>query len=104
MKFSEFVPLDVTRASAQQLALVRATFGQENTPETWVEMAELGYMILRNMPALKSIADQDLADVCVAQVYQRMCVMGGCGVYFANMRPLSSLGRLANTPLKARLV
>ena len=101
MKFSEFVPLDVTRASAQQLALVRATFGQENTPETWVEMAELGYMILRNMPALKSIADQDLADVCVAQVYQRMCVMGGCGIYLSNGLPRSIRKNFKNTMLKA---
>ena len=101
MKFSEFVPLDVTRASAQQLALVRATFGQENTPETWVEMAELGYMALRNMPALKSIADQDLADVCVAQVYQRMSVMGGSAVYFPNGRPPMNRVSLKNTTLKA---
>lgn len=101
MKFSEFIPLDVTRASAQQLELVRATFEQDGTPETWVEMAELGYMILRNTPALKSIADQDLANACVAQVYQMMRVMGGCAVYFSNMRPLGYRGRIKNTTLKA---
>lgn len=87
MKFSEFVPLAVCHASAQQLALVGATFSQEETPATWREMAELGYMILRDAPALKSISDQDLADACVAQVYQLMSVMGGQAVYFSNDKP-----------------
>lgn len=84
MKFSEFVPLAVCQASAQQLALVRATFSQEKTPETWIEMAELGYMILRDESALRFISDQDLADACVAQVYQMIHVMGGRHVYLPN--------------------
>lgn len=86
MTFSEFIPFDIRRVPAQQLALVRATFGQENTPETWVEMAEFCYIVLRNTPALKSISDQDLANACVAQIYQMMHVMGGRGVYFSNGR------------------
>lgn len=101
MKFSEFIPLDVSRVPPQQFDLVRATFGQEDTPELWVEMAELGYMILRNAPALKSIADQDLADACVAQVYQVIRAMGGCAVYFANSRPLGSPGCIKSPTLKA---
>lgn len=84
MKFSEFIPLALSRAPAQQLALVRATFEQENTPETWMEMAEFGYMALRNAPALKSIVDQDLANTCVAQVYQTVRAMGGKNFYLPN--------------------
>lgn len=83
MKFSEFTPPDTDRFSAQQLELVRATFKQEKNPPQWIEMAELGYMTLRNTSALESIADQDLADACVAQVYQMLLVMGGGNVYFS---------------------
>lgn len=82
MRFADFIPLDVSRVPAQQLALVRATL-EDKSPPTWIEMAELSYMILRDADALKSIKDQDLADVCVAQIYQLMCVMGGGNVYFA---------------------
>lgn len=82
MKFSEFTPLDASCFPAQQLELVRATFKQEKNPPQWIEMAELGYMTLRSAPALEPIADQDLADACVAQVYQMMLVMGGRNIYF----------------------
>lgn len=82
MKFSEFTPLDAHNLSDQQLVLVRSGFSQEKTPAPWVEMAKLGYMILRDAPAFKSISDQDLVKACVAQVYQLMYVMGGRNVYF----------------------
>ena len=84
MKFSEFIALDVSRVPAQQLALVHATLEEEKTPETWIEMAELGYMIARNAGALKAIPDQALANACVAQVFQIMSVMGGRQVYVSN--------------------
>lgn len=91
MKFSEFVPLDKRDVPAQQLALVRATFGQENTSETLMAMAEFGFMALRAAPAFQSIADQDLANACVAQAYQTVYVMGGRNIYLAkSLRPEKS--------------
>lgn len=82
MKFSEFTPLDERNLSDQQVALVRSGFSQEKPPGTWVEIAKLGYMVLRNAAAFKSVSDQDLVNACVAQVYQMMHVMGGGNVYF----------------------
>lgn len=82
MKISEFVPLDTRCFPASQFELVRATLKNEESLPQWIEIAELGYMTLRSAPALKSIADQDLADACVGQLYQIFSVMGGRNVYF----------------------
>lgn len=82
MKFSEFTPLNVSLFSAEKLALVRATL-EPLSPAVWVEMAELGYMSLRNAEVLESVSDQDLVNICVEQVYQIISVMGGGYIYLA---------------------
>lgn len=83
MKFSEFIPLDKRHITAQQLALVHATFETEKPPKKWIEVAQLWFMVLRAAPAFSSIADQDLANACVTQVYLTAHFMGGGNVYLS---------------------
>lgn len=80
MNFSEFIPVDIGHVSNEKLALVSNTF-EKKSPEVWVDIAELNFIILRDAAALKSISDQVLAKVAVAQVYQLASSMGGQTVY-----------------------
>lgn len=89
MNFTEFAPIDLDRASDQQLALVSATFSKK-APDMWKDIAELNFVALRFNSAFNALPDQLLADAAVVLVYQLASSMGGQNVYmpsgFASMR------------------
>ncbi|MHB8949316.1 MAG: Mor transcription activator family protein [Rhodoferax sp.] len=83
MKFSEFIPIDLDRASTQQLEIVNAVFEQK-APDVWRDIAELNFVALRDNKALEAMPDQLLADMAVCLVYQLISSMGGSAVYLPN--------------------
>lgn len=83
MKYSEFEPIDIDRATHKQLAVVNALFVGK-APPVWRDMAELNFVAMRCNTALASIPDSSLADMAVVLVYQLASTLGGCNVYIPN--------------------
>lgn len=83
MSFSSFEPVDLSRATNEQLALVNACFA-DNAPEIWRDMAELNFVAMRCNASLDSIPDSSLVAVAVTLVHQLASNLGGRNVYFAN--------------------
>lgn len=80
MKFSEFIPTDIDRASTQQLALVTAGFSKK-PPDMWKDISELTFVSLRFNPAFEAVSDQLLADASIGLVYQLASSFGGQNFY-----------------------
>ncbi|MES2947512.1 MAG: Mor transcription activator family protein [Pseudomonadota bacterium] len=83
MKYSEFEPIDISRGTNQQLALVNDSF-EGKVPEVWRDMAELNFVAMRCHASLGSITDSSLVEMAVMLVYQLSSTLGGCNVYIPN--------------------
>lgn len=83
MKYSEFTPIDLDRASTQQLALVTAAFSKK-APDMWRDIAELNFVALRFNAAFKALPDPLLAEASVGLVYQLASSFGGHNFYMPN--------------------
>lgn len=94
MKYSEFIPIDLARASDQQLALVNAHF-DKSAPEVWRDFAELNFVFLRFNATFKDMPDQLLADAAVGLVCQCSSSFGGQQFYFPRGLALLSRERSA---------
>jgi Mor family transcriptional regulator len=98
MKFSEFVPVDISRVSSQQLELVNTALDKDS-PEIWRDLAELYFLALRNSGCLKGLKDESLVEVAIALVYQTIQNLGGTAVYLPKGRRLNAGER--NTLIEA---
>lgn len=80
MPYSNFEPIDQSRATDEQRALVNASFAGD-APEIWRDMAELNFCALRFYSLFEALADDELAGMAVNLVYQFVESFGGTQAY-----------------------
>ena len=83
MNHSNFEPVDISRATSEQLAMVNACFSGD-APEIWREIAELNFLALRFVSIFDSRSDEDLALMSVNLVHQLVSSFGGTQPYISS--------------------
>ncbi len=101
MKFSDFVPVDISRVSSQQLELVNTALDKDS-PEIWRDLAELYFLGLRNSGCLKGLKDESLVEVAITLVYQTIQNLGGTAVYLPKGGRLNANERNASIEAEYR--
>lgn len=80
MNHSAFEPVDLSRATSEQLAMVNACFAGD-APELWRDLAELNFVALRAVSVFDSHSDDVLAFMAVNLVHQLVASFGGTQPY-----------------------
>lgn len=80
MNLSDFKPVDLDRATVEQLNLVNEKFNGD-APEVWRDIAELNFCALRFCGLFEALTDDELALMSVNLVYQLASGFGGTQPY-----------------------
>lgn len=95
MNQQAFEPVDLSRATKEQIAMVSACFAADDAPEVWREMAELNFVALRAAPGLESQTDEALALLAVNLVHQMVSSFGGTQPYIPCGKKFHQLAKAA---------
>lgn len=80
MDKNTFMPIDIGRATDDQLKKVNDAFG-DSAPEVWRDIAELNFVVLRFCSLFDALTDDELAVMSVNLVLQLVSSFGGITVY-----------------------
>lgn len=80
MKFFQYSPLNLSRASAAELAPVAACMDPDR-PDVWSDIATRLFMVLKAQPQLAHQSPEALALAAVSQTYQLVRDFGGNTLY-----------------------
>ncbi|MFZ3159103.1 MAG: Mor transcription activator family protein [Rhodoferax sp.] len=83
MDKNTFMPVNLSRATDEQLKKVNDAFG-DSAPEVWRDIAELNFVALRFCSLFDALTDDELVVMSVNLVLQLVSSFGGIAVYIPN--------------------